>query len=135
MLSTCFPYPLPLTLIYCLAPPSLSMVGKQAISRSGAWKKKADIQVIDVEATETRNRRGARVYKTQDVATPAASTSRQGSESKEARLGNDGSKSPAKHVRPLSPSPGHDHDDPGSDSGYHPKKKLKRKTKVRKPET
>ena len=95
MLSACFPYPLPLTLIYRLAPPSLSMVGKQAISRSGSWKKKADIQVINVEATATQNRRGVRVYKTQDVATPAASTSRQGSE---ARLGNDGSKSPAKRV-------------------------------------
>src|SRR5271154_919540 len=117
MLSACFPYPLPLTLIYHLAPPSLSMVRKQAISRSGSRKKKADIQVIDVEATETRNRQGARGYKTQDVATPAVSNSRQGSGAKEARLGNDGSKFPAKRVRPLSPSPGHDHDDPGSDSG------------------
>ena len=108
------------------------MVGKQAISHSGSWKKKADIQATNVEATETRNRWGAQVYKTQDVATPAASTSRQGSE---ARLGNDGSKSPAKRVRPLSPSPGHDYDDLGLNSGYCPKKKLKQKTKVRKPET
>ena len=69
------------------------------------------------------------------MATPAASTSQQGSESKEARLGNDRSKSPAKRVQPLSLSPGHDHDDPGSDSGYHLKKKLKQKTKVRKSET
>lgn len=98
---------------YC-SPTLLLMVGK--VKRSGSQKKRR-VKIIDVEETEGRNRRGARVYINLEIPTESPSTSQRRT---------DGSKSPSKRTRSLSP----EIDEDRADRLVPPYKRLKRKTKV-----
>jgi hypothetical protein len=93
------------------------MSGKTKLKGSGAQKRKT--VMIDLETTEGRNRRGRRVYvnKIEKESQPTS----------EKRT--DGSKSPSKRSRPLSPEIHKDQTDQG-DRSVPPYKRLRQKTKV-----
>jgi hypothetical protein len=97
------------------------MVGRAQVKRSGSQKKK-QVTIIDSEATEGRNRRGARVYYNLEVPKELPSKELPSTSQRH----TDGSKSPSKRMRSLSP-------EIGNDQGYGsvpPYKRLRRKTKV-----
>src|SRR3981189_755379 len=95
----------PTTFIPILPPPSFTPHGYTAQ------------KIVDVQPVKEKNRRGANVYRIIDA--PKASTST-------SQPHTDGSSSPPKRMKSLSPALGND---AGNDE-TPPTKKMKRKTKV-----